>query len=87
LRIDESPNEELRKELVQWVRKEISAIAAPDLVQWAPGLPKTRSGKNHAAHFAQDRRRRARPARRHLDPRRPGGGRHLVGNRQNRAGT
>ena len=45
LRIDEEPTEELRKELVQWVRKEISPIAAPDLVQWAPGLPKTRSGK------------------------------------------
>ncbi len=38
-------SEELRKELVQWVRKEISPIAAPDLLQWAPGLPKTRSGK------------------------------------------
>ncbi len=37
--------EELRKELVQWVRKEISPIAAPDILQWAPGLPKTRSGK------------------------------------------
>ncbi|HEX4925341.1 MAG TPA: acetate--CoA ligase [Bdellovibrionales bacterium] len=37
--------EELRKELVQHVRKEISAIATPDLIQWAPGLPKTRSGK------------------------------------------
>jgi acetyl-CoA synthetase len=35
----------LKKELVQWVRKEIGAIAAPDLIQWAPGLPKTRSGK------------------------------------------
>ena len=35
----------LRKELIQWVRKEIGAIAAPDLLQWAPGLPKTRSGK------------------------------------------
>jgi len=35
----------LRKELIQWVRKEIGAIAAPDLIQWAPGLPKTRSGK------------------------------------------
>ncbi len=40
-----APGEELRKELVQWVRKEISPIAAPDLLQWAPGLPKTRSGK------------------------------------------
>ena len=45
LRVDEMPNEELRRELVAWVRKEISPIAAPDLVQWAPGLPKTRSGK------------------------------------------
>ncbi len=37
--------EELRKELVQWVRKEIGPIASPDVIQWAPGLPKTRSGK------------------------------------------
>jgi len=41
----EEPSEALRKELVQWVRKEIGPIASPDLVQWAPGLPKTRSGK------------------------------------------
>jgi acetyl-CoA synthetase len=40
-----TPSEELRKELVAWVRKEISAIATPDVIQWAPGLPKTRSGK------------------------------------------
>ncbi len=39
------PSEDLRKELVTWVRKEIGPIAAPDLIQWAPGLPKTRSGK------------------------------------------
>ncbi|HEY2539617.1 MAG TPA: acetate--CoA ligase, partial [Stellaceae bacterium] len=45
LRVDEEPNEQLRRELVAWVRQEISPIAAPDLVQWAPGLPKTRSGK------------------------------------------
>jgi len=45
LRIDQEPNEELRLELVQWVRKEISPIASPDLLQWAPSLPKTRSGK------------------------------------------
>src|SRR5215471_15733625 len=38
-------SDELRKELVQWVRKEIGPIATPDLLQWAPGLPKTRSGK------------------------------------------
>jgi acetyl-CoA synthetase len=41
----ENPSENLRKELVQWVRKEIGPIASPDLVQFAPGLPKTRSGK------------------------------------------
>ncbi len=39
------PSEELRKELVGWVRKEIGPIASPDLIQFAPGLPKTRSGK------------------------------------------
>ena len=39
------PSEGLRKELVQQVRKEIGATATPDLIQWAPGLPKTRSGK------------------------------------------
>lgn len=39
------PSEELRKELVQWVRKEIGPIATPDHIQFAPGLPKTRSGK------------------------------------------
>ena len=39
------PSEELRAELGQWVRKEIGSIAKPDLIQWAPGLPKTRSGK------------------------------------------
>ncbi|MBT3558480.1 MAG: acetate--CoA ligase [Rhodospirillales bacterium] len=38
-------SDDLRKELVQWVRKEIGPIASPDWVQWAPGLPKTRSGK------------------------------------------
>jgi acetyl-CoA synthetase len=39
------PSDELRGELQQWVRKEIGPIAKPDLIQWAPGLPKTRSGK------------------------------------------
>ncbi len=39
------PTEDLRKSLVQWVRKEIGPIATPDYIQWAPGLPKTRSGK------------------------------------------
>jgi len=45
LNMGEEPSEDLRKELVQWVRKEIGPIASPDLIQWAPGLPKTRSGK------------------------------------------
>ncbi|MEZ0169045.1 acetate--CoA ligase [Microvirga sp. TS319] len=39
------PSEDLRKELAAWVRKEIGPIASPDLIQFAPGLPKTRSGK------------------------------------------
>ena len=39
------PTEALRKELEAWVRTEIGPIAKPDLIQWAPGLPKTRSGK------------------------------------------
>jgi acetyl-CoA synthetase len=39
------PSEELRKSLAEWVRKQIGPIATPDYIQWAPGLPKTRSGK------------------------------------------
>jgi acetyl-CoA synthetase len=39
------PSEELKKELMQQVRHEIGPIATPDVIQWAPGLPKTRSGK------------------------------------------
>ncbi|MGQ7247457.1 acetate--CoA ligase [Halomonas sp. V046] len=43
---DESePTDELKKELTQWVRKDIGPIASPDVIQWAPSLPKTRSGK------------------------------------------
>jgi acetyl-CoA synthetase len=45
LNAGETTSEELRKELVGWVRKQIGPIATPDLIQWAPGLPKTRSGK------------------------------------------
>jgi len=45
LNAGETATEELRKELVAWVRKEIGPIASPDLIQFAPGLPKTRSGK------------------------------------------
>ena len=42
---DATPSDELRTELKNWVRKEIGPIATPDLIQWAPSLPKTRSGK------------------------------------------
>ena len=45
LNADEAPSDELRTELRNWVRQEIGPIACPDLLQWAPGLPKTRSGK------------------------------------------
>jgi acetyl-CoA synthetase len=41
----EQPGDDLRKELVAWVRKEIGPLATPDKIQFAPGLPKTRSGK------------------------------------------
>jgi acetyl-CoA synthetase len=41
----ETGSDALRKELVAWVRKEIGPIATPDYLQWAPSLPKTRSGK------------------------------------------
>jgi acetyl-CoA synthetase len=45
LKVGEQPSETLRAELIQWVRKEIGPIATPDHLQWAPALPKTRSGK------------------------------------------
>jgi acyl-coenzyme A synthetase/AMP-(fatty) acid ligase len=45
---------ELKKELALHVRKEIGPIAVPDKIQFAPSLPKTRSGKNHAPHSPQD---------------------------------
>ena len=45
LKLGEAGDDALRKELILWVRKEIGPIASPDLIQWAPGLPKTRSGK------------------------------------------
>ena len=45
LNAGEEPTDALKKELVQHVRKEIGPIASPDFLQWAPGLPKTRSGK------------------------------------------
>ena len=45
LNVGIKPSDELKKQLVQLVRKEIGPIASPDVIQWAPGLPKTRSGK------------------------------------------
>lgn len=45
LNAGEVPSEDLRQELIQWVRNQIGPIATPDHLQWAPGLPKTRSGK------------------------------------------
>lgn len=45
LKADREPSDKIRAELITWVRKEIGPIATPDFIQWAPGLPKTRSGK------------------------------------------
>jgi acetyl-CoA synthetase len=45
LKTAREPSDALRDELIKWVRKEIGPIATPDYIQWAPGLPKTRSGK------------------------------------------
>ncbi|MBN8553173.1 MAG: acetate--CoA ligase [Caulobacterales bacterium] len=45
LKLDQTPSDDLKKELVATVRREIGPIASPDVIQWAPGLPKTRSGK------------------------------------------
>jgi acetyl-CoA synthetase len=45
LNANEEPSEDMRKDLVQWVRKEIGPIATPDVIHFAPALPKTRSGK------------------------------------------
>ena len=87
LRADQEPNEALRMELVQWVRKEISAIAAPDLVQWAPGLPKTRSGKimrRILRKIAADEHDQLGDTSTLADPAVVD---DLVGNRQNRAGA
>ena len=67
------PTEELRKELVAWVRKEIGPIASPDLIQFAPGLPKTRSGKIMRRILRKIAENEYGCARRHLDARRSGG--------------
>ena len=87
LMAEEEPSEELQRELVQWVRKEISAIAAPDLLQWAPGLPKTRSGKimrRILRKIAADEHDQLGDTSTLADP---AVVEDLVGNRQNRAGA
>ena len=83
----EQPSEELRKELVAWVRKEIGAdrLARPDPVRAGPA--EDALGQDHAPHPAQDRRGRVRQSRRHLDARRPGRGRRPLKNRQNKKAT
>jgi acetyl-CoA synthetase len=45
LTVEAQPTDALRAGLIAWVRREIGPFAAPDVIQWAPGLPKTRSGK------------------------------------------
>ena len=73
LKAGETPTEELRKELVAWVRKEIGPIATPDVIQWAPGLPKTRSGKIMRRILRKIAANDVERARRHVDARRSRG--------------
>ena len=83
----EVPTEELRKELVAWVRKDIGPIASPDLIQWSPGLPKTRSGKimrRILRKIAEDEFSNLGDTSTLADP---GVVDDLIGNRQNRAKT
>ena len=56
LKAGEDAGDALRKELVAWVRKEIGPIATPDVIQFAPGLPKTRSARSCAASCARSPR-------------------------------
>ena len=75
LKADIEPSEDLRKELVGWVRKEIGPIASPDVIQWAPGLPKTRSGKIMRRILRKVAANEFDAPGRHLDPGRPRRGR------------
>ena len=63
-------SDELKKELINHVRKEIGPIATPDKLQFAPALPKTRSGKIMRSHSPQDRRGRYRQIHAWRQPRR-----------------
>ena len=69
------PSDELKKELVAQVRKEIGPTASPDLIQFSPGLPKTRSGKIMRRILRKIAEDDFSKSRRHLDPRRSGRGR------------
>ena len=60
LRVSEEPSEDLKRELVSWVRQEISPIASPDLVAVGPRSAEDPLGQDHASDFAQDRCERAR---------------------------
>ena len=71
----EAYDDALKKELVAWVRQEIGPIASPDLIQWAPGLPKTRSGKIMRRILRKIAENDYGSPRRHLHPRRSLGGR------------
>ncbi len=71
LKVGNEPEEPLRVELVQWVRKQIGPIASPDLIQWAPSLPKTRSGKIMRRILRKIAANEHDSPRRHLDARRP----------------
>ena len=83
----EASSDELRRELVQWVRKEIGPIASPDLIQWAPGPAEDALGQDHAAHPPQDRGERVRSAWRRHDSRRTGRGRGSGGQPPEPIGT
>ena len=80
----ETADDALRKELRDWVRKEIGPIASPDLIQFAPGLPKTRSGKIMRRILRKIAEDDFSQSRRHLDARRSDGRGDLIENRQNK---
>ncbi|SQB25591.1 acetyl-CoA synthetase [Citrobacter koseri] len=74
----EDPSPELYTEVRNWVRKEIGPLATPDVLHWTDSLPKTRSGKNHAPYFAQNRSGRYQQSGRYLNPRRSWRGRETA---------
>jgi acetyl-CoA synthetase len=75
------PDDELKKELVQLCVREIGPIAKPDVIQWAPGLPKTRSGKIMRRILRKIAENELVQPRRHEHPRGPGVVEDLIANR------